>query len=657
MSLQRHPTTLNMGEDLFQFPSPLAVQTAPPPNISPLKPTAAYDTYWRFAAERQDIFFRRLSGSPSPWTSDPILQSHKFTNAYRASDRVSQYLIRQVIYSAELPDTFEETMFRILLFKFFNRIDTWELLARSLGPLTWADFDFTRYDKVLSKALSRDIRIYSAAYIMPSGGSLGHRRKHRNHLVLIERMMRDEVWRRIQDAPTMQRAFDLLLAYPTIGDFLAYQYVTDLNYGPTINYTEKEFVMPGPGALEGIHKCFSDTGGLNEAEVIRFMADRQELEFERLGLNFRTLWGRPLQLIDCQNLFCEVNKYARVYHPELNGKLGRTRIKQRFTPNTETITYWFPPKWEINELARTHREWPIPEIRSSSMDLYAYQQRAAKTDRNPDTTEKGMMIPLLGLAGESGELLTEYKKFLRDGDSHVHFRDRFSEELGDVLWYLANLATKLGLNLGEVAEQNLRKCEHRFGPSPKRTPFDEGYPENERFPRRFLVDFVTIHDKTERPIVRVFYQKQPFGDELTDNASEPDGYAFHDAIHLSFAAVLGWSPMTRKLLNAKRKSNSEVDEVQDGARARYTEEGISTVIFAYARNYNWLEGQASVSTIILRMLKDMTAHLEVGICTEGEWERAIMQGFSVWREIKKRGAGTLVVNLDERSISVKDAEA
>ena len=121
---------------------------------------------------------------------------------------------------------------------------------------------------------------------------------------------------------------------------------------------------------------------------------------------------------------------------------------------------------------------------------------------------------------------------------------------------------------------------------------------------------------------------------------------------MSFAAVLGWSPLTRKLLGVKRKSDKKMDEVEDGGRAIATEEGVSAMIFAYAKDYNWLEGKASVSSELLRMIRNMTVHLEVGRCTEGEWERAIVQGFCVWREIKKRGAGTLVINLDERSIVV-----
>lgn len=641
----------------FEFPKYPDVS---PPRIAPLKPTEVYDTYWRFAAERQWVFVRRLGRQATPWTEDPIIRAHKFTNAYRASDRVSQYLIRRVIYRDDLPADPAEIVFRIMVFKLFNRIETWELLERSVGPITYADYSFDRYDRTLTKAMERGEKIYSAAYIMPSGGSLGFDRKHRNHLTLVGRMMEDELPARLAAAKTMQKAFDLILAYPTIGDFLAYQYVTDVNYSPVTNFTEMEFVVPGPGALDGIGKCFTDTAGLNESEVIRFMADRQELEFERLGLRFPTLCGRRLQLIDCQNLFCEVGKYARVRHPDAAGASGRTKIKQKFRPHADPIAYWYPPKWGINEAVADYRPGAcdvhcigVASRRETDMDLGTYQERAAVTDRNPATDEAGMMIPLLGLAGEAGELLTEFKKRLRDGESHTQFRDRFAEELGDLLWYLANLATKFGLDLEDVAARNLAKCEHRWGSPPDRPAFDATFSEGERFPRRFLIDFATTHDPDENPVIRVFYQGKQFGDVLTDNAYSNDGYGYHDALHLSFAAVLGWSPLTRKLLGVKRKSDKKVDEVEDGGRAIATEEGVSAMIFAYAKDYNWLEGKASVSSELLRMIRNMTSHLEVRQCTEGEWERAIVRGFGVWREIKNRGSGTLSLNLDERSIVVK----
>jgi len=324
-------------------------------HLLPAKPTVVFDTYWRFAAKRQNVFFRRLEGHSAPWSDDPILSTYKFTNAYRASDRVSQFLIRNVVYREDLPDSASEVFFRILLFKLFNKIETWQLLEKLVGPIVYSEYSFAEYDRVLSAALGAGKKIYSAAYIMPSARSAyGHPRKHQNHLRLIEQMMRDRLAEKVANARSMQTAFQLLRSYSSIGDFLAYQFVTDINYSEITNFSEMDFVVPGPGALDGLRKCFSDFGGLNEPELIRVMADIQESEFERLGLDFRSLWGRRLQLIDCQNLFCEVDKYSRVYHPEIAGISGRTRIKQKFSGIKTPISYWYPPKWRINDAIARH---------------------------------------------------------------------------------------------------------------------------------------------------------------------------------------------------------------------------------------------------------------------------------------------------------------
>jgi thymidylate kinase len=315
--------------------------------LSPAEPTKVFDTYWRFAAERQMIFFQRLEGAPFPWTEDPILRQYKFTNAYRASDRVSQYLIKYVIYHGDQSP--EEVFFRIILFKIFNRIGTWELLESNLGELRYSEYSFDRYDAVLTRAMSEGGTIFSAAYIMPSGeASFGYSKKHRNYLRLLENMLQDEVPLRICEAPSMQHAFELLRSYPMMGDFLAFQYAIDVNYSQLTNFSEMEFVVPGPGAKDGIRKCFRTLGGLNEVDIIRLMADRQEEEFIRLGLTFRSLWGRSLQLIDCQNLFCEVDKYARLAHPDVKGRSDRKRIKQTYRCDQKPIVYWYPPKWGIN---------------------------------------------------------------------------------------------------------------------------------------------------------------------------------------------------------------------------------------------------------------------------------------------------------------------
>lgn len=309
-----------------------------------LKTTPVFDTYWRFASERQEVFMRRVRGGTPPWTEDPILGVHRFTNTYRASDRVSQYLIRHVIYEGSQKP--EEIFFRTILFKLFNKIETWEALRTKLGALSWREFSLDAYARVLDGLLGDGERVYSAAYIMPSP-AFGSPRKHRNHLRLIEHMMADGAPKKLAKADSLQGTFELLRGYPSLGDFLAFQFAIDLNYSELTDFSEMDFVVAGPGARDGIRKCFKDTAGLNEAEIIQVMADHADDEFKRLGIKFQSLWGRSLQLIDCQNVFCEVSKYARVAHPDVEGESGRTRIKQKYTPRQVPIPQWYPPKWSL----------------------------------------------------------------------------------------------------------------------------------------------------------------------------------------------------------------------------------------------------------------------------------------------------------------------
>lgn len=317
--------------------------------LSPAEPTEVFDTYWRFAVKRQEIFFLKLNGKTPPWTNDPILDHYRFTNAYRASDRVSQYLIRNVVYQGDQSP--KEIFFRTLLFKFFNRIETYEAIKTRVGEVSYSNFSFRLYATILDRQMKLGKRVFSGAYIMPSGiGDLDYRRKHRTYLKLLERMMKDDAPERVAGARSLREVFEILHSYPLMGDFLAYQFTIDLNYSSLVNFSEMEFVMPGPGARDGIYKCFRSLGGLNCTDIIKLMADRQEFEFDRLGLNFMTLGGRRLQLIDCQNLFCEVDKYARLAHPHIKGITGRKRIKQIYHPDSKPLDYLYPPKWGINPL-------------------------------------------------------------------------------------------------------------------------------------------------------------------------------------------------------------------------------------------------------------------------------------------------------------------
>ena len=161
-------------------------------------------------------------------------------------------------------------------------------------------------------------------------------------------MMRDGLAAKLVGAGSLKDVFELISSYPSLGPFLAYQLAIDLNYSMLIDFDEDDFVVAGPGARSGIAKCFPDAGALATETVIRWMAETQQEQLAALGLDFQDLFGRPLKLIDCQNLFCETDKYARVAHPARHGVGNRTRIKQQFTPAGPLDPPFFPPKWGIN---------------------------------------------------------------------------------------------------------------------------------------------------------------------------------------------------------------------------------------------------------------------------------------------------------------------
>jgi len=75
--------------------------------------------------------------------------------------------------------------------------------------------------------------------------------------------------------------------------------------------------------------------------------DRQHEEFDRLGLDWTGLFGRPLHAIDCQGLFCETDKYARAAFPEL--KSNRVRIKQEFKHPKPPERLVYPPNWGLGD--------------------------------------------------------------------------------------------------------------------------------------------------------------------------------------------------------------------------------------------------------------------------------------------------------------------
>ncbi len=380
------------------------------------------------------------------------------------------------------------------------------------------------------------------------------------------------------------------------------------------------------------------------------------------------------------------------------------------------------------------------------LGLDHYQELAAQTDRNPRRDIDGLVLPLLGLFGEVGSLLSELKKKQRDADSYAGYELSVIEELGDVLWYFANIATRAGvklsilaqrlsrghsdwdevqpdaalnfatlqpdlapsgrgpaetfetgvirlagkvgrllddfevrrfddnrdllsghlleilraliaaasdaaISLGTAAAENLEKTWSRWPPEKRHPPlFDESFPPEEQLPRTIRMEI------SERTVAGRTYVIQRcnqinIGDRLTDNKAEEDDYRFHDVFHLAYAAVLGWSPVTRTLFRVKRKSDPKVDETEDGARAILIEEGLSTWIFNHAARLNFFENVSSLDYGLLKAVREFVQGYEVDRLPLWLWEEAILQGYGVFRELRKHRRGHVTADLNHHRIT------
>ncbi len=263
-----------------------------------------------------------------------------------------------------------------------------------------------------------------------------------------------------------------------------------------------------------------------------------------------------------------------------------------------------------------------------------------------------LVFPLMGIASEVGSLITQYKKHVRDGDAHLLFSVRIEEELGDVLWYVANLAHKLDLDLDTIAALNLERISERWPLDGEELParlLDDSFPESERLPRELTIVFEEVEVDGRKKLVLTRDEVQ-LGDPLVDMNRDPDGYRFHDAFHLTYAAMLGWSPLLRALLGLKRDSDPEVREVDDAGRAMFIEEGLSAFVFNYAKEYNFFEGKSHIDSEVLRTIVGMVSHLEVRVRTIKQWQDAILRSFEIWRELMKHGGGAVHLDLPARTI-------
>lgn len=320
----------------------------------------------------------------------------------------------------------------------------------------------------------------------------------------------------------------------------------------------------------------------------------------------------------------------------------------------------------------------VPD-RNARLTMGEYADLAAETDQeiSAGVDPHSLSVPMLGLAGEIGTLLVEEKKRYRRDSKVNDWPDFVGVELGDLLWYTVAVARHAGLQIEEVAERDLHRAVRSSSLSAddreEGSTFDQNFPATERVPRQLHLRFQerTLHGQAvvtmtllaatpnafpDGPIPRGEEKFQGFkvgealGDQVTDNSRRVDAYRYHDAIHLGFLAVLGWSPNLRGLLQVKRKSNAAIDETEDGARAIFAEEGIAAILAKQATLSRQFEAPNLVPEDLLDFIALVVEDLEVSSLPYRMWRDAISQGFTVMKRLSDARGGYVLADLDARTL-------
>lgn len=351
------------------------------------------------------------------------------------------------------------------------------------------------------------------------------------------------------------------------------------------------------------------------------------------------------------------------------------------------------------------------------MEANEYQIKAAETDNIPWEKEHGPDVPLLGAIGELGSVATVLKKWQRDEDYYDAFEEDLCEELGDILWYIFTLATRLRIDIDDwvvsttnkdifslfydlsnkvinlsqernLIQQPTEKNSHIAAViqsaiadinaiavyfnydisnvaenSIKKNRFywhkDDGSPAKQ-YDQGFPV-YEQLPRKFDIELIEIADGKSLIlrmngiivGDRLTDNSFVNDGYRYHDIFHLANVATLGWSPVFRRMLRCKRKSVAKIDEVEDGARAAIVEEAVVNHIYDYARDHKFLEKASRVDRDLLKRIKNLVRGYEIDSCESWEWQDCILKSYDIFRQLLDDDCKGGIVSVDSDRRSIR----
>lgn len=279
-------------------------------------------------AERESIRKKKEAGLPPPYTEDPIFQTYRFCNVRRRDDRVSRWLIQNVLTEANLAvDTRQ-----FIMFAAFCRWCNWpptiaEIMRRELFPSP--KIKWKQVVKVFTEFKANRLKAWTGAYMVTARGCAEGESKAdfivekvihqgmKKALSAIERALqthsRREVWLALK-------------SLSNFGSFMAGQCVDDLSYTSLLSgATDTNTWAPqGPGSLRGFNRILGlplKTKHSEEEWCAQLQIWRQQM-IETLGSEYETV-----DLMSCQNCLCEFDKFQRT-------KLGEGRPRSKYRPET-----------------------------------------------------------------------------------------------------------------------------------------------------------------------------------------------------------------------------------------------------------------------------------------------------------------------------------
>lgn len=287
------------------------------------------DLFWRFIDKRQRAWFRRVVEEQSPpWSEDEILQKYRFTNVYRELDPGTQYVIQNIL---EVDASRRDKLLNVMMYRLIGRQETHEHLGfQSLDSFDPRDFE----RRLKYRRDEQGEPVFTGAYMVSGYNQMGSSDKVENVARLFCQLTAKEgFFDDVLSSESLESAYELIRSQPGYGNFLSYQVIVDLLYpvnyydgGSVLPFSPDDWSSPGPGAQKGMKRLVSEFNGVDRIDVMRWLRQNQEQEFERLGLDFPYLTtgvgGRlELSLADIQNCLCEFYKYDKILNS--NGRARR----------------------------------------------------------------------------------------------------------------------------------------------------------------------------------------------------------------------------------------------------------------------------------------------------------------------------------------------